>query len=52
MPIGTKHHSIDVIIAILREAETTNKDLRDYVREKGISRQTYYRWRSDEFNGP
>ena len=46
MPRKTKRHSTEQIIAILREAETCGKPIQDYVRDKGISEQTFYRWRN------
>ena len=46
MPRKTKRHSTEQIIAVLRAAETCGKPIQDSVREKGISEQTYYRWRS------
>ena len=46
MPRKTKRHSTEQIIAILREAETCGKPIQDFVRDKGISEQTFYRWRS------
>ena len=46
MPRKTKRHSTEQIIAVLRAAETYGKPLQDFVREKGISEQTFYRWRS------
>ena len=45
MPRKTKRHSTEQIIAILREAETCGKPIPDFVRETGISEQTFYRWR-------
>ncbi len=46
MPRKTKRHSTEQIIAVLRAAETCGKPIQDFVREKGISEQTFYRWRS------
>jgi len=46
MPRKTKRHSTEQIIAILRAAETCGKPVQDFVRDKGISEQTYYRWRN------
>ena len=46
MPRKTKRHSTEQIIAVLRAAETCEKPIQDFVREKGISEQTFYRWRS------
>ena len=45
MPRKTKRHSPEQIIAILREAETCGKPVQDFVRDKGVSEQTFYRWR-------
>lgn len=45
MPRKTKRHSTEQIIAILREAETHGMPIQDFVRDKGISEQTFYRWR-------
>jgi len=45
MPRKTKRHSTEQVIAILREAETCGKPLQDFARDKGISEQTFYRWR-------
>jgi putative transposase len=46
MPRKTKRHTTEQIIAILREAETCGKPIQDFVRGKGISEQTFYRWRN------
>lgn len=46
MPRKTKRHSTEQIIAILREAETCGKPIQDFVRDKAISEQTFYRWKS------
>ena len=46
MPRKTKRHSTEQIIGILREAETCGKPIQEFVRDKGISEQTFYRWRS------
>lgn len=46
MPRKTKRHTTEQIIAILREAETCVKPIQDFVRDKGISEQTFYRWRN------
>lgn len=46
MPRRTKQHSTEQIIAILREAETSSASIEDFAREKGISAQTFYRWRN------
>ena len=46
MPRKTKRRSTEQIIAILRSAETCGKPIQDFVRDKGISEQTFYRWRN------
>jgi len=45
MPRKTKQHSTEQIIAILREAETCGKPIEEFSRDKGISMQTFYRWK-------
>lgn len=45
MPRKTKRRSAEQIIAILREAETCGKPIQDFVRDKAVSEQTFYRWR-------
>ena len=46
MPRKTTRHSTEQIIGILREAETCGKPIQEFVRDKGISEQTFYRWRN------
>ena len=46
MPRKTKRHSTEQIIAVLRAAETCGKPIQDFVRDVGISEQTFYRWRN------
>ena len=46
MPRKTKRHSTEQIIGILREAESSSASVEDFAREKGISVQTFYRWRN------
>lgn len=46
MPRKTKRPSTEQIIAILREAEGRSASVEDFAREKGISVQTFYRWRN------
>ncbi len=46
MPRKTKRHSAEEIIAILREAEASSSSVEDFARAKGISVQTFYRWRN------
>lgn len=50
MPRKTKRHSAEQIIAILREAETSGKTIQEFSREKGISEQTFHRWKR-QFGG-
>lgn len=38
------------IVAILQEAATNEKSIRDLCREKGISENTFYKWRN-QFGG-
>lgn len=40
-----KRHSEEQIVRILREAESTGQPLIEFIRSKGISEQTFYRWR-------
>ena len=46
MPRKTTQYSIEQIITILREAETCGTTIQEFVRNKGISEQSYYRWRA------
>ena len=40
-----KRHSEKQILGLLREAETWAGRVEDFCRAKGISEQTFYRWR-------
>ena len=40
-----KRHTAEQIIRLLREAETSEKTIQEFVREKGISDQSFYRWK-------
>jgi len=40
-----KRHAESEIVKILREAETSGQSVQDFVRQKGVSEQTFYRWR-------
>ena len=40
-----KRHTAEQIIRLLREAETSEKSVQEFVREKGISDQSFYRWK-------
>ncbi len=50
MRMGRKRHTVEQIIAKLREAEVAlakGQTLAEVVRKLGISEQTYYRWRKE-----
>ncbi len=40
-----KRRSPEEIVLLLREAETSSESIVDFCRRKGISDQTFYRWR-------
>ena len=40
-----KRHSENQILALLREANTWSGKIEEFCRTKGISEQTFYRWR-------
>jgi putative transposase len=40
-----KRRSLEEIVMLLREAESSQEPLADFCRRKGISDKTYYRWR-------
>lgn len=40
-----KRHSQEQIIRILREAEATTMPIVEFVKGKGVSEQTFYRWK-------
>jgi len=40
-----KRRKPEEIVSLLREAESSQEPLLDFCRRKGISDQTYYRWR-------
>ena len=40
-----KRHSQEQIIRILREAEATTMPIVEFVKAKGVSEQTFYRWK-------
>ena len=40
------------VVALLREAEKAEKPIEGLCREKGISAQTFYRWRKKYGVGP
>lgn len=42
-----KRYSTEEKIRILREAEKANKSILEVCREKGISEQTYHRWKRE-----
>jgi putative transposase len=41
-----KRYSEEQIIEILKLVESSNQDVRQTCRDKGISEQTYYRWKA------
>ena len=43
----TKRYAIEQKIRILRDAERTDKTIVDVCREKGITEQTFYRWKKE-----
>ena len=43
----TKRYAIEQKIRILRDAERADKTIVDVCREKGITEQTFYRWKKE-----
>ena len=42
-----KRHKTEEKIRILREAERTDKTIQDVCRERGVSEQTFHRWKRE-----
>ena len=42
-----KRHTTEEKIRVLREADTAGKTIQDVCRERGISEQTFHRWKRE-----